>query len=389
MNTSELFEKVESLQNLLVSRATGGEAHNAQYKSLRSDLINDPLIREKLPSFVRTRFDLDQFWGFIKHKYSTYQERREYLWAEFRPILEMIEGMNNNSKSIFLSHSSKDKFFVRNLTDHLRSHGIIVWLDEAEIKIGDSLTEKIGKAIEETGFVGVVLSHNSVNSEWVQRELQIALQKEIKGREVVVLPILIENVEIPPFLKDKLYADFTTPDKFEKEFPKLLKALGVSVEEEKKIVEAKPVEISKKPPIHLTPAERKLTTFEDIKILEVDDSKSYKPDATKLLYNIYLKLSASPPLEWQQIFDAERRFPRHTMWRDAWIEGEHIVINCVPEELEKYHANDLMKDVENTNSKYRQYLMEKAQNEAKKVKQELSERDQLKELKSRLRFSQD
>ena len=295
--------------------------------------------------------------------------------------------MDTHSKSVFLSHSSKDKFFVRNLSDHLRSYGVRVWLDEAEINVGDSLTEKIGKAMEEADYVGVVLSHNSINSEWVQRELQIALQKEIKGKKVVVLPILIETVEIPPFLKDKLYADFTTPEKLEIEVQKLLRALGVSVEREKKKIEITPVEIPKKPSAHLTLAERKLTRFEDIKILEIDDSKSYKPDPMKSLYNIYMKLSASPPLEWQQIFEAERRFPRHTMWRNAWIEGDHIVIHCVPDELEKYHAKDLMEDVDNSNSKYRKYLMEEAQREAKKVEQEISERNKLKELKQRIRFS--
>ena len=120
MNNSDLFEKVESLQNLLISRATGGEAHEAQYKMLRSALMNDSLLKDKLPRFVRTCFDLNQFWNFIKHEFSSYHERREFLWNEFKPILEMIE-MNDkhNSKSIFMSHSSKDKFFVRTLAEHL------------------------------------------------------------------------------------------------------------------------------------------------------------------------------------------------------------------------------------------------------------------------------
>ncbi|MBU1421633.1 MAG: toll/interleukin-1 receptor domain-containing protein [Bacteroidetes bacterium] len=387
MNNSELFEKVESLQNLLISRATGGESHEAQYKMLRSEMMNDSLLMDKLPRFVRTCFDLNQFWNFIKHEFGSYRERREFLWNEFKPILEMIEMKDKNtSKSIFLSHSSKDKFFVRTLADHLRGYGIKVWLDEAEINIGDSLTEKIGEAIEGTDYVGVVLSHNSINSEWVQRELQIALQKEIKGKKVVVLPILIETVEIPPFLKDKLYADFTSPEKFENELTKLLRALEVSVAREKETIETKPIELPKKALAQLTPTERKLTTFEDIKILEIDDSKSYKPDPSKLLYNIYLKLSASPPSEWQQIFEAERRFPRHTMWRDAWIEGEYIVIHCVPDEIEKYHADDIKEDVKNSNSKYRQYLMEEARKEAKKTDQALSERNQLKDLKQKIRF---
>jgi len=386
MNNSELFEKVESLQNLLISRATGGEAHDAQYRVYRDELMNDPILRDRLPRFVRTCFDLNQFWNYIK-QFPSYRERREFLWNEFKPLLAMIEMRDKDtSKSIFLSHSSKDKFFVRTLADHLRSYGIKVWIDEAEINIGDSLIEKIGRAIESTDYVGVVLSHNSINSEWVQRELQIALQKEIKGKKVVVLPILIEAIELPPFLKDKLYADFTNSEKYENELPKLLRALGISVEKEKKQIETKPIELPRKAPAQLTPTERKLTTFEDLKIIEIDDSKSYKPDPTKLLYNIYLKLSASPPLDWQQIFEAERRFPRHTMWRDAWIEGEYIVVHCVPDEIGKYHANDLKEDVKNTNSKYRQYLMEEAQKEAKKSEQALSERNQLKELKQKIRF---
>lgn len=87
--------------------------------------------------------------------------------------------------------------------------------------MGDSLTKKIGQGIEDSHLLGVVLSHNSVNSEWVQKELQIALQKEISEKRVVVLPILIEKVVIPPFLRDKKYADFTDPEKFDKTFQDL------------------------------------------------------------------------------------------------------------------------------------------------------------------------
>jgi hypothetical protein len=42
--------------------------------------------------------------------------------------------------SIFLSHNNKDKIFTRKLARDLKYAGIKVWLDEAELKIGDSLT---------------------------------------------------------------------------------------------------------------------------------------------------------------------------------------------------------------------------------------------------------
>jgi hypothetical protein len=133
--------------------------------------------------------------------------------------------------SFFLCHSTKDKPFVRRLARRLKLEGVTVWLDEAEINVGDSLTEKIGSAIDKTDFVGVVLSQNSVNSTWVQRELQIAMQREFKERRIVVLPLLFEPVQVPPFLRDRKYADFTTSNGFEDSYLCLLKTLGVSVSE--------------------------------------------------------------------------------------------------------------------------------------------------------------
>ncbi len=116
--------------------------------------------------------------------------------------------------SIFLSHNSKDKPFVRKLANDLRRHGFYVWVDEAEIKLGDSLIGKIREGIDKVEYVGVVLSSNSVSSEWVKHEIDIAMNQEIEGKKVKVLPIMLENVEPPSFLKGKLFADFTLESKY-------------------------------------------------------------------------------------------------------------------------------------------------------------------------------
>lgn len=116
--------------------------------------------------------------------------------------------------SIFLSHNSNDKPFVRKLANDLRRNGFYVWVDEAEIKLGDSLIEKIREGIDKVAYVGVVLSTNSINSEWVKREIDIAMNEEIEGKKVKVLPIMLEKVDPPSFLKGKLYADFTSEDSY-------------------------------------------------------------------------------------------------------------------------------------------------------------------------------
>ncbi|HWO96378.1 MAG TPA: toll/interleukin-1 receptor domain-containing protein [Bacillus sp. (in: firmicutes)] len=106
---------------------------------------------------------------------------------------------------IFLSHNSKDKPFVRKLKKSLNEKGVRkVWVDEAEILIGDSLINKIQEGINQTKYFGIVLSKNSIQSQWVQKELEQAMLMEITHRNVKVLPLLLEQCELPGFLQGKL-----------------------------------------------------------------------------------------------------------------------------------------------------------------------------------------
>lgn len=129
---------------------------------------------------------------------------------------------------IFLSHNSEDKPFVRELKARLEAQGAKdVWLDEAEIMIGDSLTKKIEEGLKKTKYIGVVLSPKSVKSAWVERELEIAINRELSTGEVVVLPLLYEKCDLPAFLSGKLYANFISPADYDEGVAKLLLRLKV------------------------------------------------------------------------------------------------------------------------------------------------------------------
>lgn len=128
--------------------------------------------------------------------------------------------------SIFLSHTSIDKPFVRKLASDLRNSGHTVWIDEAEINIGDSLIKKIREGLDAVDYVAVVLSKASIESEWVQKELEIASNREIEEKRVLVLPLIIENVEMPGFLKGKLYGNFSDEEKYDESLQLLLRSLG-------------------------------------------------------------------------------------------------------------------------------------------------------------------
>lgn len=133
------------------------------------------------------------------------------------------------NKSIFISHNHQDKPFVNKLAKELSSYGITSWVDESEIHYGESLVKKISETIEQIDCVIAVISSNSVNSNWVRQELDWAMTKEIKNQRVVVIPIIIEKIDIPFFLSSKYYADFTN----DKEYQNLIKKLAMSIKHHK------------------------------------------------------------------------------------------------------------------------------------------------------------
>ncbi len=85
---------------------------------------------------------------------------------------------------LFISHSSQDDVFVRELRWTLADLRQEVWIDSRELHAGDPLWPEIQKAIEESSAVAVVVSPNSLQAKWVGKELRHALnvQKQ-RGRE--------------------------------------------------------------------------------------------------------------------------------------------------------------------------------------------------------------
>jgi hypothetical protein len=112
-----------------------------------------------------------------------------------------------SGSDIFLCHSSVDKDFVRRLSGHLTRLGVRVWLDEWQVLPGQSLHDSIGSGLADCKYVGVVISPDSVASDWCKKELHQALAQE-RIRPDSVVPLLWREADMPPFLLDKVYVDF-------------------------------------------------------------------------------------------------------------------------------------------------------------------------------------
>jgi hypothetical protein len=104
--------------------------------------------------------------------------------------------------------SSKDKPFVRKLVEELRKRPLNVWVDETELQVGDSIVAGVSDGLKNADYLVAVLSKASIGSRWVQAELNATLMEEFSGKGGAVLPVLIEDCELPTLLKDRVYADF-------------------------------------------------------------------------------------------------------------------------------------------------------------------------------------
>src|SRR5271163_1970376 len=69
---------------------------------------------------------------------------------------------------------------------------------------------RVQSAIQESSALLILLSKASVQSEWCKKELNAGLMRELDEKRVLVLPVLLEDCEMPIFLREKMYADFRT-----------------------------------------------------------------------------------------------------------------------------------------------------------------------------------
>ncbi|MFM5942092.1 MAG: DUF5989 family protein, partial [Dolichospermum sp.] len=67
-SVNELFNQVERLKQILVSRATSNfdEGDNEEYEKLRLNLLQIPRINNQMPECVKKCRDLKEFWDFLK-----------------------------------------------------------------------------------------------------------------------------------------------------------------------------------------------------------------------------------------------------------------------------------------------------------------------------------
>ena len=141
-----------------------------------------------------------------------------YSPAPLSPLVRNTTPINDSASiddttdyhyDVFISHATEDKDEVaRPLAEALIERSLLVWYDEFELRIGDSLRRKIDAGLAQSRFGIVVLSHAFFAKNWPQYELDGLVTREMNG-EQVILPLWHEItkqevISHSPSLADKI-----------------------------------------------------------------------------------------------------------------------------------------------------------------------------------------
>jgi hypothetical protein len=95
--------------------------------------------------------------------------------------------------SCFISYSSKDDAFAQRLHNDLQGEGVRCWFAPEDMKIGDKIRVRIDESIRLHDKLMIVLSEQSINSAWVEAEVETALEEEDKRKQTVLFPIRLDE----------------------------------------------------------------------------------------------------------------------------------------------------------------------------------------------------
>jgi hypothetical protein len=123
-------------------------------------------------------------------------------------------------EKVFISYSRKDIDFARKLASDLEKAGYDVWWDITDLRGGDDWVRTIPAAIAASKYMIVVLTPDSIESEWVRKEYTQALSLRKK-----IIPIMFIPCSVPFALNTINFVNFAAGD-YEDNFKNLLSPLG-------------------------------------------------------------------------------------------------------------------------------------------------------------------
>jgi hypothetical protein len=117
--------------------------------------------------------------------------------------LPSLLGQSIQFYSCFISYSTSDQEFANRLHADLQNKGVRCWFAPHNIQAGKKIHEQIDEAIRIHDRLLLILSEDSMKSNWVKTEIVHAVQKERNEKRSVLFP-----VSLVPFKEIESWRNF-------------------------------------------------------------------------------------------------------------------------------------------------------------------------------------
>jgi hypothetical protein len=140
-------------------------------------------------------------------------------------VSSLLGTMHKRESMVFLSYASADRPVVLRVAKGLAAAGVKVWSPETSLDPGTDWMQEIERALSAADFFVFFISQRSVTNSFAARELRIALDRKLSGEGgAIILPIMLEDAEVPPLLRDLKWIDLRG-EKFETGLHELVHAI--------------------------------------------------------------------------------------------------------------------------------------------------------------------
>jgi hypothetical protein len=118
----------------------------------------------------------------------------------------MLHSDRTLTPQIFVSYASVDAVAAKMIVEGLQSRDLSVLLDADELQVGERWTESMRTAIASSAYCLILLSQQSVHATWLNHEAEAAL-KELQSRGITIVPVLLEDCDVPASLSTYQWFD--------------------------------------------------------------------------------------------------------------------------------------------------------------------------------------
>jgi hypothetical protein len=208
LSNADLTGATLSEAELIEANLVGADLHTAIL--LRMALLDANLSRARLSDTVFANIDLScvtgldecDHWGPSSLDYLTLERSKSLPLSFLRGVglpdrlidyLPSILKQAIQYYSCFISHSSKDKDFADRIYADLQNNGVRCWFAPHDLPIGAKTWDAIDEAIKLRDKLLLILSNDSIESDWVEDEVQKAFAEERERKHPILFPLRIDD----------------------------------------------------------------------------------------------------------------------------------------------------------------------------------------------------